>query len=556
LRDALSAGGGRRNSTIIIEDDILDFFAGIDVIPSSTEVPRGNVDGLMAFWSTETDGEITNAGFARYLVDPLVINNAGTADRPIFIQGVRKADGTNPRINASLVIEGNSNVIFDFVDIVPSVAVCTGTLTTLTAAQRIVIGNNLGNSVNTPEGTITLYRGETYVHPTAYHCGSVRQAFAGVVVRANSAVEFYDSNIDMSRAADLRKPNPDVNAGRTIGGLRRATHLEAQTWRTTNASWDTLPPLAPGAVNVGETLPLYGVVVLGNGSTGSVYFENTTVNNTGRYGIQTLQPSTGGSGFMRTEIRNGAFRSGTGGFPVVLDYDTIYTSPSLGTVSSSAIALDLTGTVSISLSDLQRASNFTGADESLLITEDMLTDWIDDGLASLSDARTAISSAAAVVLRRTVQTRLDNAAETIARGRVGTAAVEATAANLLRGRVRAALNVTDPRDVFPGFNRIRVNSSVNYSFSYAYSYEYEVTSVTIPGVEWVITGDNLTWNTTESLHNDFIETGMAALAGRASGSNGTAAGVAPTRQGGPPVPATTQGTTYESVNELIDWLFN
>jgi len=158
----------------VIKDDIDDFYPGKKVSGLDIEIAP---DSPLAY---STPGAIA---FEYYNVDPLVFDYTGinkTMGSDVqFIVGEPKANGSNPKINASLIIQNGAKVVIQNVDIVPDVAVCKETFSLTGSAIRI--GDPIG------------FCGD----------GGVLDEYAGVVIKGKAWLEMYDVTIDVSNAAAL-----------------------------------------------------------------------------------------------------------------------------------------------------------------------------------------------------------------------------------------------------------------------------------------------------------------------------------------------------------------
>ena len=167
----------------MIDDDILEFLGGE---PSETAIGS---DKLIGYNGTT---------FNNYRVDPVEVKGAANVVK--YIIGDRSKLGRNPVINASFLVTAG-NVVIQNLDIVPDVATCAspteglrGSTNPVTDLPRYYTAAGTAVADNAPVNTLTK-RG--WVCTTAAD-------YAGVVVRgANTQLDMYDVNVDMSKAASL-----------------------------------------------------------------------------------------------------------------------------------------------------------------------------------------------------------------------------------------------------------------------------------------------------------------------------------------------------------------
>jgi hypothetical protein len=432
------------------------------------------VDGALAYTSVfdYEENAIVSAAFNHYIVDPLIIEGVGRSDRDrVNIIGQLQDDGAgglrNPRINASFIIR-NSFLDIQALDIVPSVAVCVTGLATWTEAQMVINGpanpNAPPNVVpgGTPNGTLELYTGDTYTRPTRFYCPAPARDFAGVVIADTGAlnvsmVEMYDSNIDMSKTADLRKASPVVTPPNQILSAQRAP-ATAQNWDTTG-----------GATAVAA--PLYGLYV---DRALDVYLDATNVNNHGRYGVVTsglANVTTSTSSPNRfVGVYDGAF-SGAG-YSIVLNHAQA-TAGNIATVSTAGISITFPAQITRAYT-LAQVQNLTPAAISVsAIDLASVSKSAIDG-TGVAELQAKINNAAISIFRQWFMADLKTKVETAVQARLDVA-IDAGLVVLpnfdaaAKNRVIEALYLSAPPDakLSQTLNgKIRVQSPYTYSFNY------------------------------------------------------------------------------------------
>jgi hypothetical protein len=579
LREALSGrgGAGRRTSVVVIEDDIFDFYTGNDYIPYSTDVPKGNVDALVVYDSEEdrfegSRGQVDRTWFRSYLVDPLVIDGVGDSRNPVVIQGVQRADGTNPRINASVIVRGNSNIVIQDLDIVPSIAVCTY-WANLTENEPI-IGSRTGVNVATPDGTIRIFSRETYEYETPYRCVGARRYAGMVVYGAGTVLEMWDSSIDMSRAADLRKANPSIYAGQVD-----PDYITQSPWLSAQSADHG----AFGGAGSGAAVPHYGLYIV---NANDIYLDGTSVINTsGRHGVYAPASVTD-----RVGIYGGSFSGAVNA--IVFAYPVHpSTTINFGNISNSVMPVQNVsfGAIRITMSDLMSGAYFSSATIGSVnaghrITQEILDDWAtmseNDAVAA---ARIRITSAAAVVLRQIVHAGHRNPANEEAGRRINLTTSAAfylpQAESIARGNVRNALYVNNSTSAMSQqiTGNVRVDYPLNYSYSFGYDAWFTINEVMVPNADFLYRENGaLNYREFERLsasadaaHGNFI---AAVLNGTTIVHSGMAGPFAM-----PNIPATggslpvnggqvnilsgggswgTEGRTLANANALLNWLLD
>ena len=263
LRAAIEkAGVTAKTSTIIIEEDIDDFYDGVLEELSIAEA-GDRVENIIGY-------RVTGGAFSHYIVDPLYLDGKkGPAGGPVTIIGKPKADGSNPKINGSVFITNGSYVIIQNLDIVPDIPVCVNgpdyTGTPLTAAQIPNYGTITGAAFAV---------GDLLSKPTKYACvtRTPNSEYAGLVVTDGSHVELYDSKVDMINAAEL------VRLVEDLAGAEK--ELVAQ-----------VPDSSRDIDDEDMSLALHGVFV--DPTAAVAYFDEVAVSNTGKYGLSILDSTAG-----------------------------------------------------------------------------------------------------------------------------------------------------------------------------------------------------------------------------------------------------------------------
>jgi hypothetical protein len=311
LRTALLASRDRIDSRrvviINVENDITGFYSGDALVyhtlwnANREDFATPNSDPT---YTADWRGQQHAASWPGwgYLVDPLVFNNIGNVgnrfagnryDR-VVIRGTRKADGSNPVINASMVIN-DSNVLFEYLDLFPTVAVCKdfphGTIPEESpwrapSIQRQDWGgfNVFTDRKDMPSytGTVQLNRGDEIIYDTEFWCAGTGHQYAGMVVKGGSFVIMGDSNLDMENVAHVSKTVPLVASTLPGGSAKPApkNRVSSQVAPTSAQPWDV------GNAAVTDE-PLYGVLVEG---ARDFYMDRVTINNPGRYGLVANAP--------------------------------------------------------------------------------------------------------------------------------------------------------------------------------------------------------------------------------------------------------------------------
>ena len=243
LKKAL-ASSAIKYDTIVIDGDILDFYDGNPVGVSSFAAEGDDrVENLLGF--NEASGQASY-----YIVDPLIIDNNTT--RVKYITGVKKANGSYPMINGSVIVNlsGSGPVVIENLNFVPDIAICTEGLTKNADARGTFYSYIDGSAVTS--GAIGFNDATDYV--CIGQGGG--QEYTGLYA-ANGSVDLYNVNVVMSNAAGLSRMVTD-------GAIHAQIEFEED---------DAYQAAPRSAVNIGFV--------------NSAYLDGLGVVNDGRYGLYT-----------------------------------------------------------------------------------------------------------------------------------------------------------------------------------------------------------------------------------------------------------------------------